>query len=647
MGLLRLERQHEPAHRPGAPVTALVAVGQPRPAARTEGRDGRLAALGLRSLADLLAPASLVIKDDHLVVDGQYTRVLAVADLPPVVAAGWLNGVLADKLPVDLSVHLRALDTGAAARALKLKSWRLGGALREDAANGRPIDNNLTAALEQIERLRRGLARRETALFSVGLYLQLRAASHTDLDDLTQRVSGLLAAQAGTALVPRLQQEQGFRACLPEARDPLQILHTLDTGTLSTIYPFVPASPRLPDGMLLGIDEQTHDLVELDLFDHRVCQNANVGIFAPSGGGKTFFTKVLARRYLLLTDNTDVIVIDRKHEYRALCEAMGGQFLRVAASSPHRINPFDLPPPDPEREGGSVLLDHIQQVLGFLDVLLAEPGQRLSLGERALLDRAIKETYQAAGITEDVATHGNIPPTMATLQAVLDAEADAGTETGRHAAAGLAERLAVFTSGSLAGGVLGGQTNVSLASRMVVFGIEGLPEDLWSFAMYLIAGCVWQLVRQQPDRQRLLVVDEAWLLLQHREGGRFLESIVRLARSYGLGLVFITQDVKNVLQDPRGSVIVENVFTTLLLRQSGKSQHQTSATQHLVAEQFGLSGAEQQALASALPGHGLLLFGPWRIRLHVIASTAEERVARTAPRERQALAAAAAGGADT
>src|SRR4029453_1632055 len=160
---------------------------------------------------------------------------------------------------------------------------------------------------------------------------------------------------------------------------------------------------------------------------HRVFHNANVGVFAPSGAGKTFFSKVLASRYVLMTDNTDVIVIDRKHEYRALCEVLGGQFLRVAASSPHRINPFDLPPPVADGEG-SALLDHIQQVLGLLDVLLAEPGQRLSLVERATLDRAVKETYQSVGITENVGTHSNPPPTMTTLQAVLDAEADMATE---------------------------------------------------------------------------------------------------------------------------------------------------------------------------------------------------------------------------
>ena len=253
MPLLRLELRADRSEVVAQPAgAALVAISQPRGARCVPTSDDRLAALGLRSLADLLAPSSLVITDDHLVLDGQYSRVLAIGDLPPVVAAGWLNGLLAEQLAVDLSLHIRPLDAGAAANALKLKSWRLGGALTDDAANGRPVDNNLSAALEQVERLRRGLARREAALFSVGLYLQLRASSRAELDELTRRVAGLFAAQAGAALVPRLQQEQGFRACLPEARDALQVVHTLDTGTLSTMYPFVPALRGCQAGFCSG-----------------------------------------------------------------------------------------------------------------------------------------------------------------------------------------------------------------------------------------------------------------------------------------------------------------------------------------------------------------------------------------------------------
>jgi hypothetical protein len=286
MSFFRLERSHAAADAGVAPLVT----GSPRSADQLPGSEhDELASLGLRSLADLLAPPSLVIAEDHLVLDGQYLRVLTLADLPPSVVSGWLNSVLVEQLPVTFSLHVRLLDAGAASHALKLKSWRLTGAIQDDLSHGRPTDNNLGTALEQVEALRRALARREAALFSVGLYLQLRADCRAALDALTQRLMSLFASQAGSALVPRLQQEQGFRACLPEGRDTLQVLHTLDTGVLSTLYPFVPAAPRMPGGVLLGVDQQTHGIVELDVFDHTVCQNANVGIFAPSGGGKTFF----------------------------------------------------------------------------------------------------------------------------------------------------------------------------------------------------------------------------------------------------------------------------------------------------------------------------------------------------------------------
>src|SRR4030081_876512 len=152
MPLLRLEAARKGSVELHFGLRADPLVAMARPAARTgDSLDARLAALGLRSLADLLAPPPLVIGEDYLALDGQYVRVLAVADLPPFVAAGWLSGVLAEKLAVDVSLHVRPLDAGAATGGLKLKSWRPRGALNDDRANGRPEDNNRTTAYEQVE----------------------------------------------------------------------------------------------------------------------------------------------------------------------------------------------------------------------------------------------------------------------------------------------------------------------------------------------------------------------------------------------------------------------------------------------------------------------------------------------------------------
>jgi type IV secretory pathway VirB4 component len=221
-----------------------------------------------------------------------------------------------------------------------------------------------------------------------------------------------------------------------------------------------------------------------------------------------------------------------------------------------------------------VLADHIQQLIGVLEVLLAEPGGHLTVLERAVLDRALRACYARLGITTEPQTHDRPVPTLGDLQAELDEAAEP--------APSLAERLRPYTSGSLAGGLLNGQTTVQLDSRLVVFGLEDLPQTLWSLAMHLLANYVWTEVRRRPDRQRLLVVDEAWLLLQYEASGSFIETMAGLARSAGLGLITITQDVKDFLVSRRGQAIADNAAAVLLLGQS-------DATIGKVAETFNLS----------------------------------------------------------
>jgi hypothetical protein len=214
----------------------------------------------------------------------------------------------------------------------------------------------------------------------------------------------------------------------------------------------------------------------------------------------------------------------------------------------------------------------------------------------------------------------------------------------RAVALGLAERLRPYTTGSLAGGLLNGQTSIRLDGRLVVFGLADLPQALWPLAMHLLAGYVWTAVRRRPDRQRLLVVDEAWLLLQHAASGAFLEGMARLARYAGLGLVTITQDVKDVLLSARGQAIADNAAAVLLLGQS-------EATIGKVTETFNLSPGEQADLraiggeADGLHsldgtlagadrrGEGLLLAAGRRIKLKVEATPGEHALATTAFRE--------------
>src|SRR5205823_6435746 len=140
-----------------------------------------------------------------------------------------------------------------------------------------------------------------------------------------------------------------------------------------------------------------------------------------AGAGKSFFVKLMAMRNLLA--GVDFLIIDPENEYRAVCEAVEGQYIRLASSSAHRLNPFDLPPAD-LNDGVDSLAEHVTGLLGLLSIMLADPGGSLDKLERAALDDATYQTYARAGITHDPRSHTRVPPTLSDLHAVLT---DSGT----------------------------------------------------------------------------------------------------------------------------------------------------------------------------------------------------------------------------
>src|SRR5438270_6501518 len=331
----------------------------------------------------------------------------------------------------------------------------------------------------------------------------------------------------------------------------------------------------------------------------------------------------MALRNLLA--GVDFLIVDPENEYGGVCSAADGQFIRLASTSAHHLNPFDLPPPGATAtDAPDPVAEQVTAMLGLLNLMLAERGGSLDPYERAVLDRAIYDAYAAVGITADPATHTRPAPVLADLQASLEAAHD-------DAAAGLAARLRRYTRGSLAGGLFAGQTNVSLNRRLVVFNIQTLEEELRPVAMHLIANFVWNRVRRER-RPRLLVVDEAWSLLRYAEGGQFVSGMARRARKYYLGLVTITQDVADFVCSEHGRAVLVNAAMKLLLKQD-------ATTVETVTEAFQLTAEERQYLLGANKGEGLLFARGARLPLTIEASPAEHRLATTAPRELAELAA--------
>jgi hypothetical protein len=235
--------------------------------------------------------------------------------------------------------------------------------------------------------------------------------------------------------------------------------------------------------------------------------------------------------------------------------------------------------------------------------------------EDAILDKALYDTYGLRDITEDPATHSNPAPLLSDLHGVLSSMV--GAES-------LARRLTKYTEGTFAG-LFNKPTNFELDRGFIVFSIRNLEEALRPLAMYMVLNYIWAQIRFQM-RKRLLLVDEAWILMQYPDSARYLYSLAKRARKYYLGLSIISQDVEDFLTSDEGRAILNNSSMQILLKQS------PSAVEKL-AEVFHLTEGEKFLLLESDVGEGLFFAGSSHVAIKVVASYSEDQIITTDPRQ--------------
>jgi hypothetical protein len=285
-----------------------------------------------------------------------------------------------------------------------------------------------------------------------------------------------------------------------------------------------------------------------------------------------------------------------------------------------RLNPFDLPivlRPDGRRTAPKDAL--IRRCLFLHTVISVLLNSELGAGERVALDRGISATYQRAGITADPRTWTHPAPTLADLREVLAAARD-------PAAGELAARLRPWVEGAFRQ-LFDGPTTTNPEGHLVVFSLRDLPEELKPIATLITLDTIWRRVSNLAIRHpRLVVVDEAWLLMKQPAGAQFLFRMAKAARKHWAGLSVATQDTADVLSSDLGKAVVANAATQILLRQAPQAIEE-------ISQRFDLSAGERQFLLTADRGHGLLSAGTQRVAFQAIASPTEHRLVTSDPAE--------------
>jgi len=469
-------------------------------------------------------------------------------------------------------------------------------------------DPALEVAYQDLESLRDKLQTSQERMFRLGLYLTVYDDALDNIKKAETALRSILEARLIYIKPCLYQQPEGFTTVYPYGLDKITAHTPMNTGPLSSIFPFVSFDLSANEGILYGINLHNSSLI---LFDRFSLENANSVIFAKSGGGKSYCVKLEILRSLMI--GVDGIVIDPENEFKTLAEAVDGSFLNISLSSPLHINPFDLPLPREDEPAENVLRSNVINLVGLIRIMFGG----LTPEEDAIIDRALTEVYAAKDITPetDPSLWQERTPLMSDLESVLE---------GMEGADSLVRRLHKFTQGTYAE-FFNQPTNIAMEKSLVVFGIRDMENELRPAAMYIIMRYIWNKIRATM-KKRILVVDEAWVIMQNEDGASFLYGLCKRARKYWLGITTISQDIGDFMRSTYGQPIITNSSLQLLMKQS-------TATIDDVQKLFYLTEGEKSLLLEAEVGEGLFFAGQKHVAIKVVASYMEDQIITTSPEE--------------
>lgn len=542
---------------------------------------------------DAISYSGLEEEPDHLVIDGIYVRTLFISGYPFVANSGWLNSLINFNRNVDISYHITQVNATKALPKLHRKITELESTKRTLIKAGKIVGPEITDPLESATELRDKIQRGQEMLFQTSIYVAITAPTLAELDKTTNLLETALAARLFFTKSARYQQIEGLQSILPRSEDVLNQRRNLDSSSVALTFPFMSSELVQESGILYGVNKSNNSLVILDRFS---LNNANSIVFAQSGSGKSYATKVEILRQLM--QGTSVIVIDPEREYKLLSESVKGTYVKLSANSKQKINPFDIATRSTRVKD---LSEHIQDLTEVVSLM----AEGLTPAEKAATDKALLTMYKKAGKRQPVLS--DLYHELKLLKQLK-----------------LCERLEKYISGSLAN-VFNSPSNVSLANRLIIFDIKDMPESLRQIMMLIISNFVQNQVKHKP-KKRLLVIDEGWLLLEHDESARFVSGLVRRARKYYLGVSIISQQANDFLKNDYGRAIASQSSLRILMRQD-------TTTIKNVVSQFNLSEYESNFLLTCDKGEALIIADKNHVALKVVASKKEHPLITTNPAE--------------
>lgn len=583
---------------------------------------------------DNIAPLSIDFRNIHYMkINNLYYKYFFIPSdgYPNVLYVGWLLNVINSCRLMDIDVFLDRYDSGDISEKLR----RVMGHSAADAAissvNSQAADASArTYAAAQF--LKQGIERGYN-VFEASTVITVMGYSLQQLDDVATYLINTCKSVDITITELKAQNENAFRSTLPLAKLAPTIKdrakRNMLTDGAATFYPWLTYSLIAPDGIYVGNERYTHQMIVLDYWDRSMgIGNANIFMCGTSGAGKTFALLLQAIRAHLSKIPIYIIAPEKEDEFKRLTDKLNGQFVQISPGSPNRINPMEIFQRDKKAEeeakkingsgyATSLLVDKVKA----LDTVIMMLTGQLDLEERNILETAIYDTYAKFGITQDnntlwadeAHTHFKKMPIFSDLQKTLIEE---------HAERKLIAAMNTFTNGTFK--CFDGPTNVDTNKDFIVFGLEHNDDDALPMAVFIAMDFMWSKIKQDKKQKKFLMIDEWWRMAFNPLAANYSMEIAKTIRAYSGGVLFATQQISDVLQaDSVGAGVIGNCDTKIVMRMTNTND------QTVIGDLLGLSDEERQSLGKFQPGDALLVSGANHYAVHFDASDREAMLCGT------------------
>jgi hypothetical protein len=558
---------------------------------------------------DVLSPQGVEDFRTYTKVDNDYVRTYFINEWPDTASNLFLTKALYHT-PVrnDISIHIKPYSQEEAVSDLervvqrtKSKTMNSGSSITQQSETNRKF--------EQAQRIYNIVKETPTGLFDVSMYVSVRGETREEVDNNTKEILRNLRRSPALTVPTQLSnmQKEGMQSVSPICEDVVNYKREMLGGAIGAMLPFSSKTIVEENGVDFGMHAGNNSPVMIERFERN--NGYNQFTVGKIGSGKSFSTKLNLLRTYANRDDVIVYMLDPVGGFNKITNALDGEKIMVGGKL--GINPLDIKetPKDVLEKldkGSDPYSQKVRNVMEFFEKYFDQRNEKLSGNKRGLLERAIKNTYENAGITQEIETHSNESPTLSDLLRTIEDMADNPkkyTRTDSEDAVKNTEKIANNLSRSMEQfregqeySNLAGESDIDLDQDEVIYFDLSQQEGGSEFGimMHLILTEVYKKAKT-TDKKTIFAIDEAHYLLQDPDTIDFLETAVRHSRHINLGINFITQEVEDFFQNEKTKAIVRQCSIKLMHRT------ETGLTEEML-DTLEMNEEQHQFVRKAEPG---------------------------------------------